>query len=311
MAHWWVNHKQTCKEELEGGYIWSPQENKNGSRNQTYINLTRVKVGDVVFSYASAVIKAVGLVESLYQTADKPVEFGSKGDGWDQKGWLVKINWEIISEPLVPKKCLNEIVPLLPEKYSPIQSNGNGNQSCYLAEVGEPLSDLLLQEIVSLNPGFSIALDDDRRELDELNIEQDILAQDVGDTEKEQLVKSRRGQGVFKMRVSLKETRCRVTGVDVKAFLIASHIKPWAVCSNNERLDGNNGLLLSPHVDKLFDKGWISFTNSGDILCFDEKTKELMANWGINPGVNVGAFSKGQSMYLEYHRSEVFKKAVL
>tara|TARA_R110002072_G_scaffold19498_4_gene72353 strand:+ start:91 stop:375 length:285 start_codon:yes stop_codon:yes gene_type:complete len=89
MAHWWVNHKQTFKEELEGGYIWSPQENKNGSRNQTYINLTRAKVGDVVFSYASAVIKAVGLVESSYQTSDKPVEFGSKGDGWDQKdGWL-------------------------------------------------------------------------------------------------------------------------------------------------------------------------------------------------------------------------------
>ena len=308
MAHWWVNHKQTFKEELEGGYIWSPQENKNGSRNQTYINLTRAKVGDVVFSYASAVIKAVGLVESSYQTSDKPVEFGSKGDGWDQKGWLVKINWEVIFEPLVPKKYLDEIVPLLPEKYAPIQSNGNGNQGCYLAEISEPLSDLLLQKIVSFNPEFPIALDDDRRELDEVNIEQNILAQDAGDTEKEQLIKSRRGQGVFKMRVSSKEKRCRVTGVGFKAFLIASHIKPWAVCSNNERLDGDNGLLLSPHVDKLFDKGWISFTNSGDILCFDEKTKELMEAWGIDPGVNVGVFSNGQAIYLDYHRTKVFRK---
>ncbi len=214
----------------------------------------------------------------------------------------------MISEPLVPKKYLDEIVPLLPEKYAPIQSNGNGNQGCYLAEISEPLSDLLLQKIVSFNPEFPIALDDDRRELDEVNIEQNILAQDAGDTEKEQLIKSRRGQGVFKMRVSSKEKRCRVTGVAFKAFLIASHIKPWAVCSNNERLDGDNGLLLSPHVDKLFDKGWISFTNSGDILCFDEKTKELMEAWGIDPGVNVGVFSNGQAIYLDYHRTKVFRK---
>lgn len=49
MAFWWVNHKQTFKEEIGGGYIWSPAKNKDGSRNQTYINLTAVNVGDIVF----------------------------------------------------------------------------------------------------------------------------------------------------------------------------------------------------------------------------------------------------------------------
>jgi hypothetical protein len=32
-------------------------------------------------------------------------------------------------------------------------------------------------------------------------------------------------------------------------FLVASHIKPWRLSDNSERLDGNNSLLLSPHVD--------------------------------------------------------------
>ncbi len=100
MAYWWVNHKQTYKNELDGGYIWSPKKNSNGSRNSTYINLTHVQTGDVVFSYANSVIKAVGLVEATCITADKPVEFGSKGDNWNEKGWLVRIDWEIVSKPL-------------------------------------------------------------------------------------------------------------------------------------------------------------------------------------------------------------------
>ena len=64
MSYWWVNHKQTYSSEVEGGYIWSPKENSNGARNQTYINLTLTTPGDVVFSYAAGKIKAIGIVES-------------------------------------------------------------------------------------------------------------------------------------------------------------------------------------------------------------------------------------------------------
>ena len=52
MGFWWVNHKQTFNQEIGGGYIWSPKEDKNGARNQAYINLTLTKVNDTVFSYA-------------------------------------------------------------------------------------------------------------------------------------------------------------------------------------------------------------------------------------------------------------------
>ena len=56
MSYWWVNHKQTYTSEVEGGYIWSPKENSNGARNQTYINLTLTTPGDIVFSYAAGKI---------------------------------------------------------------------------------------------------------------------------------------------------------------------------------------------------------------------------------------------------------------
>ena len=62
MAFWWVNHKQTRDHEVRGGYVWSPMRNANGAINQTYENMTRVRPGDIVFSYAHGRLGAVGRV---------------------------------------------------------------------------------------------------------------------------------------------------------------------------------------------------------------------------------------------------------
>ena len=104
-------------------------------------------------------------------------------------------------------------------------------------------------------------------------------------TEKHQVILARRGQGKFRERVSMIERACRITQVNRPEHLIASHCKPWRDCeSNDERLDGENGLLLTSTVDHLFDRGFISLRN-------------------------VGAFSEGQRRYLEYHRDLVFLEA--
>lgn len=94
-----------------------------------------------------------------------------------------------------------------------------------------------------------------------------------------------------------------------QSFLIASHIKPWRVSDNVERLEGTNGLLLSPHVDKLFDKGWISFSDDGKVLCASEEIKKLMMVWGLNPDKNIGAFNPEQRKYLAYHRQKIYNAA--
>jgi len=60
MAFWWVNHKQTYRQETDGGYVWSPKANANGARNVSYDNLTRCQRGDVVFSYAYGRISQTG-----------------------------------------------------------------------------------------------------------------------------------------------------------------------------------------------------------------------------------------------------------
>lgn len=149
MRYWWVNHKQTFTQEINGGYIWSPKTDKNGARNQAYINLTRTEVGDVVFSYASGLIQAVGRITDRYQDHMRPNEFGETGHQWDKEGWLVKVEWNLLENQFHPKAHISEIAPLLPQKYSPIRPNGIGNQKIYLAEISKHLGVLLLSLVRS------------------------------------------------------------------------------------------------------------------------------------------------------------------
>ena len=155
MNYWWVNHKQTFNEELKGGYIWSPKTNKNGAINQTYINLTHVQQNEIIFSYANGEIKAIGRAEQTAIENPRPPEFGNMGGQWDRVGWLVKVDWTLLNRPIKPKEYIEKISPLLPQTHSPIQSNGNGNQGCYLAEISRSLGELLIAVspyITSLQP---------------------------------------------------------------------------------------------------------------------------------------------------------------
>ncbi|RQM78022.1 HNH endonuclease [Aeromonas jandaei] len=308
MAFWWVNHKQTYSAEVAGGYIWSPKSNRNGSKNQTYINLTLTRPGDVVISYASGLIKAIGLVTAPCSEKSKPSEFGSAGDTWSDTGWKVPIDWELLEQPIRPKDHLELIAPLLPLKNSPLRPSGDGNQGCYLASISEALGSQVLSLAKGMNPSFADDIEQHQAELEGDAIEADIQASALDATEKQQLVKSRRGQGLFRANLEKVEPACRVTGVTNKALLIASHIKPWSKCVNNaERLDGNNGLLLSPHIDKLFDRGWITFTDAGDLLCAKSCIERALQQWGIQLPINVGPFKPKQSEYLAYHRNEIYR----
>lgn len=156
MGFWWVNHKQTFKQEIDGGYIWSPKEEKNGARNQAYINLTLTKVDDTVFSYADGSVRAVGRVSKGCQDHLRPNEFGDIGEQWERDGWLVKVDWQVLDSPLIPTAHLSEIAPHLPGKYSPIRPNGKGNQKIYLAEINNSLADVLLNLIRSENIGVRL-----------------------------------------------------------------------------------------------------------------------------------------------------------
>ncbi len=244
MRYWWVNQNQTYKSEVPGGFLWSPKTRSDGGRNQFYENMKEVSVGDLVFSFCETRIKAVGIAISIAQTSPKP-DFGSAGAAWSKDGWLVPVEFYEFKAPIRPKDHIETLAPLLPSKYSPLQATGDGLQSVYLAEVPTPMANALIQLI---GDEFSVALSELLNEVEDAGSEDDeqekciIGRTDIGATTKEQLVKSRRGQGLFKANVRLNEKGCRVTSVSDPLHLRASHIKPWKDCDDSEKLNGCNGL---------------------------------------------------------------------
>ena len=305
--YWWVNHKQTYRSEIEGGYVWSPKTNSNGARNQTYLNLTLVRPGDIVLSYAGAEIRALGIVTAEHQERPKPEEFGLTGGNWSAEGWLVPVEWVVLDIPISPKAHLAAIAPLLPPKNAPLQRNGNGNQSCYFASVSACLGELVLDLARQDSPvSVDRLLELESRSIEDGQQKAIELDQSISPTEREQLTKARVGQGLFRLRVQSIEKTCRLTGITDARFLVASHIKPWKSGDNNERLDGHNGLMLAPHVDKLFDRGWISFEDNGDVLV-EQSAKVVISSWGLSGVTNVGTFTREQQVFLRYHRAHAFK----
>jgi putative restriction endonuclease len=107
------------------------------------------------------------------------------------------------------------------------------------------------------------------------------------------------------------ERRCRITGVSNPEHLRASHCKPWRDSSNEERLDGENGLLLTPSIDHLFDRGFIGFEGSGRLLISPVAHKPSLEKMGVRVGesINVGAFAEGQRQYLDWHQPYLFLKS--
>lgn len=307
MRYWWVNQNQTYKYEVPGGFLWSPKTRADGGRNYFYKTMEEVSPGDLVFSYCDTFIKAIGIVQRAAVTAPKP-NFRTAGSNWSDIGWYVEVEFAELKSPYRPKDFMEQIRPLLAEKYAPLQSNGNGLQGIYLTEISQPFGELLVlisrADLPAIQHELAPLIEDESEY--EINLEIEARKLD-GDLEKIQLTKSRRGQGIFKANVRLVEDHCRITGVTNIKHLRASHIKPWSLSDNDEKLDGNNGLLLSPHVDHLFDRGFISFEPKGKLLISNELNVSVLEKWSINPDHNVGTFTSKQNEYLEFHLDTIFQ----
>jgi hypothetical protein len=307
--YWWVNQNQTYDEEVGGGFMWSPKQNSNGARNQYYENMKAVQPGDVVFSFCNTKIMAIGRVTAPAQTQLRP-EFKTDSFSHSPDGWFVETDFAEIDHQIRPKDHIDKIREHLPDKYSPLQENGNGIQSVYLASVPDEMATVLIQLIGSEASGKLDLLVDLENVLERPsdNLDAQVIERtDIGAVEQVRLLRSRRGQGVFKRNVMLHENSCRVTRVADIRHLRASHIKPWSASNDKEKLSGSNGLLLSPHIDHLFDQGWISFGDKEEILVSKDLTSGLPSAWGIDLDHKVGSFTDLQSEFLEFHRAEIFK----
>lgn len=323
MRYWWVNQNQTFEQEFRGGYLWSPKRRADGARNQFYENMREVAPGDIIFSFKHREIAAIGVAQSYGYDCPKPTEFGSIGENWEKQGpgWRVDVSYTVPANKIQPRDHIGILGPMLPQQYSPLRLNGDGLQGVYLASVSGIFAETLAgiigveaQQLVaavadSIQPGApQLAM----RGIDEWEerIQRSVTdSPTLRETEKTAIIRARRGQGLFKENVMRLERACRITNVDNPAHLIGSHIKPWRDSKNEERLDGANGLLLTPSVDHLFDRGFISFKDNGDLLVSPVADLLSLQRMGVKPGANVGDFHQRQRAFLEFHRDAVFLQA--
>lgn len=314
MNYWWVNQKQTYSHEIPGGYMWSPKLNALGNHIRPYDLMRKLVPGDIVFSYANALLKAVGVVKSYCYEYPKPTEFGAAGQNWSEAGWRVDVEYKELVTPVRTIDYIESLRPFLPDRHSPLKSRSGYANESYLFDISEQfalaLAHLLDRWVLDLVRGdYVMELSQDRTYENlvewEDKVEQQITADDaLEETEKYALVLARRGQGKYRERLLTVERACRLTRVDKPNHLVASHTKPWRDCTNSERLDPENGFMLTPTVDHLFDKGFISFENNGDLLISPIAHRPSLERMKIplEGGTNVGQFSSGQKQFLDWHR---------
>ncbi|HAE38751.1 MAG TPA: hypothetical protein DCG57_08945 [Candidatus Riflebacteria bacterium] len=128
------------------------------------------------------------------------------------------------------------------------------------------------------------------------------------ETDREQLTKARIGQDNFRKNLIRIWGKCSVTGVENLEFLNASHIKPWRISSNEERLNPHNGLLLNPALDTAFDKGFIGFDTIGKIVISGNLTHDDAEKMAINEDLRLRALYSGNQQFLAWHLEHCFEK---
>jgi putative restriction endonuclease len=128
-------------------------------------------------------------------------------------------------------------------------------------------------------------------------------------TEIERLVVQRVGQDLFRAGLlEYWEGRCALTGLGITELLRASHIKPWADCASDaDRLDVFNGLLLAPHLDAAFDRGFITVSDAGAVVVsvvLSERDRKVL---GVDGSLRVDRLTDGHRGYLAWHRANLFR----
>jgi hypothetical protein len=131
---------------------------------------------------------------------------------------------------------------------------------------------------------------------------------ELTETEKKALVLSRRGQGQFRDNLIALWGRCAITGCRDSRLLRASHLRPWKISTNAQRLDPFNGLLLAPHLDTALDCGLITFTDDGRIQLSRSLSPADRKCLGIRRGMKLGFIDQRHRAYLSFHRQSIFRK---
>ena len=136
-------------------------------------------------------------------------------------------------------------------------------------------------------------------------IEEEISSLNVEGASRKAIINARVNQGIFRDLLLKRYNRCCLCGVENHTLLIASHIKPWAESEPKEKLDVNNGFLMCPNHDRIFDKGYITFDDDGKIIISDRLTENDRVVLNVDSRMHI-ELNESNKKYLKFHREKVF-----
>ena len=247
-----------------------------------------------------------------------------------------------VSEALYRVVDTVEINPLdesavnkLPAKYDAVKTYINKRKNDYgFSRAPLPYRFYVLDEVYRFNPAFKMAnlqgytylsfrdvgifdpetqiqkrlLERKKIEKENQSIEEEIERYGLEGTVRKAVINTRVNQSVFRDLLIRKYGKCCLCGADDQDLLIASHIKPWADSTRKERVDEENGLLLCPNHDKLFDKGYITFDGDGKIVVSPKLSKANRVFFNVNSDMSLNMSPKTKE-YMKYHNNHIYRKA--
>ena len=289
MAYWIVYQGTSWRRAGAGVYLWAP---KLGTKNQAQVywsNMERVQPGDLIFAGADNASRALAEVSLPAFTAVRPDPRDDQF--WYGEGWRLDVVYTDLPVPFRYADWVPDIANELPAKHSPFLEDGSPNQG-YLYELPFSVGDYVVERLTSIGA--------------------DVVASahaiaptgPGGETERQILSSARIGQGKFRDDFMKRwSCKCGVSGISRRELLRASHIKTWSASNNVERLDPDNGLLLSAAYDAAFDARLISFGDDGALILAEDFARAEAEAAGIDLSAQLDLGSSHSASYLATHRA--------
>jgi len=296
-----VMQGQTYQEEKELGIIWSLQQDSSGKERHSRLRMIEVNEGDRIFHYVKGNIVAISVAKTGCQMASKPSTIQNYDDGY-----LVELDYQELEVPVNVRSKFDAILPLLPIKYSPFQTDANGNQG-YLYPCNEELAIKLLELIGDLN---IYQVDEEQLELaigTVLQTEHNTFIPMIAETESELKTKIRLGKQKFKEGLlPLWNYKCVLCEIELPALLRASYSKPWKDGTSSERLDPYNGVILCCNHDALYENGFIAFDGQGRLHISSQIAEEDYEKYSMHSKMKI-ARTEENKPYFKWHKRHLFK----
>lgn len=259
MAFFWVNLGTSYKEVELNKFLWAPAYvvGKSGKpkTNAGWDPVQEVKAGDVIFCHRLGKIIYVAVASKDAFPAKRPPTrtYGH----WNDDGYQIDVRLTVLTPAVDVAGFKPTLIAIHNQNCSPaLFTKDGGTSQQYMVRLPLGAGALILSYVGDVEVNIC-----------DQSSEKKKGAKLSKGGNREVVTQARIGQGQFREDVlSVWKNTCPVTGLAIPELLVASHIVPWSLSDEVQKIDPNNGFPFSPAVDKLFDRGYISFDDKGNLL---------------------------------------------